>query len=266
MLNGFFVLCCFCRMHWEFTPFCNSMNTVATATWFMFFPEGHWWKKASLILQFRPESNAEIPITSLKSLGRINSHLSQDFPIPAPDKTRKNWLTRPYMRMSSNSKPPHFPTNSSVQTTSGNFFRFLKKHSRIKTTKQWHSHTKKAHNNPNKTKQKKQIQTKQISEQNNPKQNITPTPSKQNSKHKKQQTHKKDLKATSSKHTEKKKQATKPQAFSVFEFISLSFRESPRLGGCASPKPIACRAIFVACNPSICGRHVKLVVQRPRPR
>lgn len=45
MLNGFFVLCCFCRMHWEFTPFCNSMNTVATATWFMFFPEGHWWKK-----------------------------------------------------------------------------------------------------------------------------------------------------------------------------------------------------------------------------
>lgn len=150
-----------------------------------------------------------IPITSLKSLGRINSHLLQDFPIPTTDKTRKNWLTRPYMRMSSDSKPPHFLANSSVQTTSGNFSGFSKHIpvSKQQNTKQWHSQTKKAHKNPNKTKQNsKQNKTKQNSDSKQ-------TKFKKNKKTTKTQ---KRSKATSSKHTQKKKQANKQQNHKPF--------------------------------------------------
>ena len=125
MLNGFFVLCCFCRMHWEFTHFCNSMNTVAT--WFMFFPEGHWWKKASLILQFRPESNAEIPITSLKSLGRISSHLLQGFSNPHPRQNKKKLANKTIYEDVFKFKTSTLPYNLFRSNHLGQFFQVSQK-------------------------------------------------------------------------------------------------------------------------------------------
>jgi len=173
------------------------------------------------------------------------------------------------MRISSDSKPPPLPYNLFRSNHLGQFFQVSQKTFPYQNNKTQNNgiYTPKKHTKIQ-TKQNKKSKSKQNKFPNKTTQNKTKLRLQANTiqnthNNKNTKTSKKTLKQQVP--NTKKNQATKPQAFSVFEFISLSF-PSPRLGGCASPKPIACRAIFVACNPSICGRHVKLVVQRPRPR
>ena len=130
-------------------------------------------KKASLILQFRPESNAEIPITSLKSLGRISSRLSQGFSHPHHRQNKKKLANKTIyenvfrFKTSTTSlqplpfKPPRAIFQVSQKTfpyqnnkTQNNGIHTPKKHTKIQT-KQNIQNT-----NPNKTK----FQTKQNSD------------------------------------------------------------------------------------------------------
>ena len=196
MLNGLFVLCCFCRNALRVHTFLQlheySGYLIHVIPQRALMKKGFTHSPISSRIKCRnsphfPEKSGSHQFTSFA--GFSNPHPRQN-----KKQLANKTLTRPYMRMSSDSKPPHFLTNSSVQTTSGNFSGFSKNIpvSKQQNTKQWHSHTKKAHKNPNKTKQtKKQIQTKQIS-----KQNKTLTPSKQNSKHKKTTKTQKRSKAT----------------------------------------------------------------------
>ena len=153
MLNGFFVLCCLCQNALRVHHFCNSMNTVAT--WFMLFPKGHWWKKASLILQFRPESNAE------KS-GSHQFTSSAGFSNPHPRQNKKKLANKTIYEDVFRFKTSTLPYKLFRSNHLGQFFRFLKKHSRIKTTK----HKTMAFTHQKSTQKSKQNKQKSKSKQN----------------------------------------------------------------------------------------------------
>lgn len=212
MLNGFFVLCCLCQNAQRVHPFLQ-LHEYSGYLIHVLPQRALMKKKASLILQFRPESNAEIPITSLKSLGRISSRLSQGFSHPHHRQNRKKLANKTIyedvfrFKTSTTSlqplpfKPPRAIFQVSQKTfpyqnnkTQNNGIHTPKKHTKIQT-KQNIQNT-----NPNKTK----FQTKQNSDSKQTPQKKTINKST----------------ATSSKHNKPKRTKKNTSLFSLWVHIS----------------------------------------------